>query len=56
MPKVAPYTVLPTSNHINAPLEVCPKVLVRAALVLVLLLLNERFELGEELFDRVEVW
>jgi hypothetical protein len=51
IPKVASYTVLPTSNYINALLKVCTKVLVQAALILVLLLLNKRFKLSEELFN-----
>jgi hypothetical protein len=51
-----PFRALfPSAYHTDTPLEIRWKLLVRAALKLVPLLLDESLQLGEELLDRVEV-
>ncbi|OSS43474.1 hypothetical protein B5807_11980 [Epicoccum nigrum] len=42
-------------HHTDAPLQICSKLFVRTVLELVPLLLDERFQLGKELFDRIEI-
>jgi hypothetical protein len=55
MPEVPPRAFFPSSYYTDAPLEICSKLFVRTLLEFVPLLLDERLQLGEELFDWVEV-
>jgi hypothetical protein len=55
MPEVRFSDVFPAARDADAPLEKCRKVLLRVALVLLPVLLDETFQDAKKVFDRVEV-